>query len=37
VRECLKGASLELMQLEAGVLRKEMGADVHGHVVLARK
>jgi predicted TPR repeat methyltransferase len=37
VRECLKGASLELLQLEAGVLRKEMGADVHGHVVLARK
>ena len=37
VRECLKGASLELLQLEAGVLRKGMGADVHGHVVLARK
>ena len=27
----------QLLQLEAGVLRKEMGADVHGHVVLARK
>lgn len=37
VRECLSGAGLELVQLEAGVLRKEMGADVHGHVVLARK
>ena len=37
VRECLGGAGLELLQLEAGVLRKEMGADVQGHVVLARK
>jgi predicted TPR repeat methyltransferase len=37
VRECLSGADLQLLQLEAGVLRKEMGADVHGHVVLARK
>jgi predicted TPR repeat methyltransferase len=37
VRECLAGAGLQLVQLEAGVLRKEMGADVHGHVVLARK
>jgi predicted TPR repeat methyltransferase len=37
VRESLRGAGLELVQLEDGVLRKEMGADVHGHVVLARK
>jgi predicted TPR repeat methyltransferase len=37
VRECLAGAGLTLLQLEPGVLRKEMGADVQGHVVLARK
>jgi predicted TPR repeat methyltransferase len=37
VRECLAQAGLELLQLEAGILRKEMGSDVHGHVVLARK
>jgi predicted TPR repeat methyltransferase len=37
VRACLGAAGLELLQLEAGVLRKEMGADVRGHVVLARK
>jgi len=37
VRECLAGAGLTLVQLEPGVLRKEMGADVQGHVVIARK
>ena len=37
VRECLEGAGFELLQLKAGVLRKEMGADVQGHVVLARR
>jgi predicted TPR repeat methyltransferase len=37
VRECLAGAQLTLLQLEPGVLRKEMGADVRGHVVVARK
>jgi len=37
VRACLAGAKLELVQLEPGVLRKEMGANVHGHVVVARR
>ncbi len=37
VRECLAAAQLALLQLEPGVLRKEMGADVRGHVVVARK
>jgi predicted TPR repeat methyltransferase len=37
VRACLAAAGLVLVQLEAGVLRKEMGADVQGHVVLARR
>ena len=37
VRESLAAAGLELLQLEAGTLRREMGADVQGHVVLARK
>jgi predicted TPR repeat methyltransferase len=36
VRECLAGAGFTLLQLEPGVLRKEMGADVQGHVVLAK-
>ncbi len=37
VRECLEGAQFDLVQLEPCVLRKEMGADVQGHLVLARK
>jgi predicted TPR repeat methyltransferase len=37
VRDCLAGAQLALLQLEPGVLRKEMGADVRGYVVVARK
>jgi predicted TPR repeat methyltransferase len=37
VRECISAARLELLQFEPGVLRKEGGADVAGHVVLARK
>ena len=37
VRECLAGAQFDLVQLEPCVLRKEMGADVQGHLVLARK
>lgn len=36
VRDCLAGARLELLQLEPGVLRKERGAEVQGHVVVAR-
>lgn len=36
VRQSLTAAGLELLELEAGVLRKEMGADVQGHVVIAR-
>jgi predicted TPR repeat methyltransferase len=37
VREALAAAGFTLLQLEPGVLRKEMGADVQGHVVLARR
>jgi predicted TPR repeat methyltransferase len=37
VRECIASARLELLQFAPGVLRKEGGADVAGHVVLARK
>jgi len=37
VRECLERAGLQLLQLEDGVLRKESGKDVHGHVTIARK
>ena len=37
VRDSLAAAGLELLQLEPGVLRKEMGADVPGHVVVARR
>ena len=37
VRECLAAAHFQLLQLEPCVLRKEMGADVQGHLVLARK
>jgi len=37
VRETLAGAGFELLQLEDGVLRKESGADVHGHITIARK
>ena len=37
VRDCLAAAGFELLQLEDGVLRKETGADVHGHVTIARK
>lgn len=36
VRDCLKGAGLEVVSFEPGVLRKEAGADVHGLVVVAR-
>ena len=37
LREVVNAAALELLQLEPGVLRKEAGADVPGHFVLARK
>jgi predicted TPR repeat methyltransferase len=37
VRDSLKGAGFELLSLEPGVLRKEAGADVAGHVVIARR
>ena len=36
VRDSLSSAGFELLQLEEGVLRKEMGANVLGHVVVAR-
>jgi predicted TPR repeat methyltransferase len=36
VRACLASAGFATFQLERGVLRKEGGADVHGHVVLAK-
>jgi len=35
VRKCLSAAGFTLLQLEPGVLRKERGADVQGHVVVA--
>ena len=37
VRRCIEDAGLEVLQIEHGVLRKEMGVDVNGHVTLARK
>jgi len=37
VRSCVESAGLEVLQIEHGVLRKEMGADANGHVTLARK
>ncbi len=37
LRESLATAGFELLQLEPGVLRKEMGAEVRGHVVVARR
>jgi len=36
VRECLEAAKFEVLLIEGGVLRKESGTDVLGHVVLAR-
>jgi predicted TPR repeat methyltransferase len=35
-RECLKSAGFEIVSFEPGVLRKESGADVAGHVIVAR-
>lgn len=37
LRECLNAAGFELLQLEDGVLRRDSGADVHGHVVIAKR
>jgi predicted TPR repeat methyltransferase len=37
VRECLEAAGFKVLLIEGGVLRQEAGADVLGHVVLARK
>ncbi|HEV7607917.1 MAG TPA: tetratricopeptide repeat protein [Steroidobacteraceae bacterium] len=36
-RECLEAAGFKVLLIEGGVLRQEAGADVLGHVVLARK
>jgi predicted TPR repeat methyltransferase len=36
VRACLGSSGLSVVSFEAGVLRKEAGTDVAGHVVLAR-
>jgi predicted TPR repeat methyltransferase len=36
-RECLEAAGFRVLLIEGGVLRQEAGADVLGHVVLARK
>ncbi|MEO8020091.1 MAG: tetratricopeptide repeat protein [Pseudomonadota bacterium] len=36
-RDCLEGAGLAVLLIEGGILRQEAGADVLGHVVLARK
>jgi SAM-dependent methyltransferase len=35
-RECLEAAGFAVLLIEGGVLRKEAGADVLGHVVLAK-
>jgi len=37
VRSCIEKAGLTVLQIEPGVLRKETGLDVNGHVTLARK
>ncbi len=37
VQRCIGNAGLDVLQIEAGVLRKEMGRDVNGYVTLARK
>jgi predicted TPR repeat methyltransferase len=37
LRACIEGAGLQVLQIEHGVLRKERGFDVNGHVTLARK
>jgi predicted TPR repeat methyltransferase len=37
LRSCIEGAGLEVVQIEPGVLRKERGAQVNGHVTVARK
>jgi len=36
VRECLEAASFEALLIEGGVIRKEAGLDVLGHIVVAR-
>jgi predicted TPR repeat methyltransferase len=36
VRECIEGAGFALLSMQNGVLRQEAGADVPGHVVVAR-
>jgi len=36
VRACLAGAGFEVLRLEPGVLRKEGGTEVHGHIVIAK-
>lgn len=36
LRACLAGAGFEVLQIEPGILRKEGGADVPGHVVIAK-
>ena len=35
-RECLEAAGFSVLLIEGGILRKEAGADVLGHVVLAK-
>ena len=35
-RDCLEAAGFEVLLIEGGVLRKEAGADVLGHVILAK-
>ena len=37
VRDCLAATGLELLQLEAGVLRQEGGVQVSGNVVIAKR
>jgi predicted TPR repeat methyltransferase len=37
LRSCLASTGFEVLQIERGVLRQEGGADVIGHVVLARR
>ncbi len=36
VRECLEAAGFQVLLIEGGVLRKEAGTDVLGHIVLAK-
>lgn len=36
-RECLEAAGFKVLLIEGGVLRKEAGTDVLGHIVLAKK